>query len=150
VGVKTVEKCEKYSREKGISLLASTADPDAFGLRGKPAEGLKDFNSLVAKYAELLPKLSAAELSSAVVDELGLVSFYKEQATTEATEQLANVQELLNSIDDFCKENPKTGLREFLEEVSLLTDLDNWNQDSNSVTLMTTHASKGLEFPVVS
>ncbi len=149
VGVKTVEKCEEYSREKGISLLASTADPDAFGLKGKPADGLKDFNSLIVKYAELLPKLSAAELSSAVVDELGLVSFYKEQATSEATERLANVQELLNSIDDFCRENPNTGLREFLEDVSLLTDLDNWNQDANSVTLMTTHAAKGLEFPVV-
>jgi DNA helicase-2/ATP-dependent DNA helicase PcrA len=110
---------------------------------------LRDFNSLIVKYAQLLPKLSAAELSSAVVDELGLVSFYKEQATAEATERLANVQELLNSIDDFCRENPNTGLREFLEDVSLLTDLDNWNQDANSVTLMTTHAAKGLEFPVV-
>ncbi len=149
VGIKTVEKCEEYANEKGISLLAATADPDAFGLKGKPAEGLKDFNIVITKYAELLDKLSPAELASALVDELGLVSFYKEQATTEAAERLANVQELLNSIDDFCRENPGTGLREFFEDVSLLTDIDNWNREANSITLMTAHAAKGLEFPVV-
>ncbi|GIR23216.1 hypothetical protein CM15mP37_07210 [bacterium] len=45
--------------------------------------------------------------------------------------------------------NPDGGLRDFLEEISLLTDLDNWNDQSNRVTLMTVHASKGLEFPVI-
>lgn len=149
VGIKTVEKCEEYANDKGISLLAATPDPDAFGLKGKPAEGLKDFNIVITKYAELIDKLSPAELASALMDELGLVSFYKEQATTEAAERLANVQELLNSIDDFCRENPGTGLREFLEDVSLLTDIDNWNREANSITLMTAHAAKGLEFPVV-
>ncbi|MFQ6607553.1 MAG: ATP-dependent helicase [Fidelibacterota bacterium] len=149
VGIKTVEKCEVYARQKGITLLAATSDPDTFGLKGKPAEGLEGFSAIISKYAELLNRLNAAELASALVDELGLVSFFKEQATSEANERLANVQELLNSIEDYCNANPDTGIRDFLEEVSLLTDIDNWNRQANSVTLMTAHAAKGLEFPVV-
>ena len=57
--------------------------------------------------------------------------------------------ELLNSIDEFCTANQKSNLSDFIQEVSLLTDIDNWNDSENRVTLMTVHSSKGLEFPVV-
>ena len=60
-----------------------------------------------------------------------------------------NVLEFLNSVDEFMIRESEGGLTEFLEEVSLLTDLDQWNDQTNRVTLMTIHASKGLEFPVV-
>ena len=57
--------------------------------------------------------------------------------------------ELLNSIDEFCTKRPKAQLSDFLEEVSLLSDIDQWNDSANRVTLMTVHSAKGLEFPVV-
>jgi len=57
--------------------------------------------------------------------------------------------EFLRSVDEFMVREPDGGLTEFLEEVSLLTDLDQWNDETNRVTLMTLHAAKGLEFPVV-
>ena len=60
-------------------------------------------------------------------------------------ERLENVNELLLSIDEFCKRNPGSSLKDFLQEVSLLTDIDQWNSSKNRVTLMTVHSSKGTE-----
>ena len=118
-------------------------------LKGKQADNFHKFHKIINKYRDLLDKLSASEIASVLVDELGLVSYFKEEKTPEASERLENVQELLNSIEEFCKRNSSAGLKDFLEEVSLLTDLDEWEKQSNSVTLMTIHSAKGLEFPVV-
>jgi len=57
--------------------------------------------------------------------------------------------EFLNGVDEFMARNPDAVIQEFLEEVSLLSDIDQWNDEENRVTLMTVHAAKGLEFPVV-
>ena len=149
IGNKTVEKCEAYAAEKGIPLFDGLETPDVLGLKGKQAAGLVEFYQIVRKYRDLRSSLSASELAGVLVDELGLVSFFKDQATSEAMERLENVQELVNSIHDFCERNEGAGIREFLEEVSLLTNIDAWDDTSNCVTLMTLHSAKGLEFPVV-
>ena len=149
IGAKTVEKCETLAAKKGIPLLDVLETPDAMNLKGKQAAGLVEFYQLVQKYRELKDKLDASELASVLVDELGLVNYYKEQGTDEATERLQNIQELLNSIHQFCKRDKNASIREFLEEVSLLTNIDTWNDSTNRITLMTLHSAKGLEFPVV-
>jgi len=149
IGSKTVEKCENYAKQKGIPLISVLETPDVLGLKGKQAAGLVEYFQIIKKYQDLSNSLSASELVSVLVDELGLVSFYKRQATSEAADRLENVQELINSIHDFCNRNEGAGIREFIEEVSLLTDIDTWEDTSNYVTLMTLHSAKGLEFPVV-
>ena len=149
IGAKTVEKCETLAAKKGIPLLDVLETPDAMNLKGKQAAGLVEFYQLVQKYRELKDKLDASELASVLVDELGLVNYYKDQGTDDATERLQNIQELLNSIHQFCKRDKNASIREFLEEVSLLTNIDTWNDSTNHITLMTLHSAKGLEFPVV-
>ncbi|HIA24015.1 MAG TPA: DNA helicase, partial [Candidatus Marinimicrobia bacterium] len=64
-------------------------------------------------------------------------------------ERINNISEVLNSVDEFMARNPQAMLTDFLEEVSLLTGIDQWNDQENRVTLMTVHSAKGLEFPVV-
>ena len=66
-----------------------------------------------------------------------------------AADRWENVQELINSIQEYCDNSNDTSLTSFLEEVSLLTDIDKWNSADECVTLMTVHSAKGLEFPVV-
>ena len=149
IGAKTVEKCETLAAKKGIPLLDVLKTPDAMNLKGKQAAGLVEFYQLVQKYRGLKDKLDASELASVLVDELGLVNYYKEQGTDDATERLQNIQELLNSIHQFCKRDKNASIRDFLEEVSLLTNIDLWNDSTNHITLMTLHSAKGLEFPVV-
>ena len=97
----------------------------------------------------LLPKLNAGELVRTLVEEAGIKQYYRNSSAPEDTERLENVMEFFQSVDDFMAREPEGGLSQFLEEVSLLTDLDQWNEQTNRVTLMTLHASKGLEFPVV-
>ena len=149
IGAKTVEKCETLAAKKGIPLLDVLKTPDAMNLKGKQAAGLVEFYHLVQKYRGLKDKLDASELASVLVDELGLVNYYKEQGTDDSTERLQNIQELLNSIHQFCKRDKNASIRGFLEEVSLLTNIDTWNDSTNHITLMTLHSAKGLEFPVV-
>jgi DNA helicase-2/ATP-dependent DNA helicase PcrA len=84
-----------------------------------------------------------------MVDELGILKAYKEEGTPESMGRWENVQELLSAITEFGDEHPDGTLEAFLEEVSLVSDIDAWDMSRNVVTLMTLHASKGLEFPVV-
>ena len=84
-----------------------------------------------------------------MIEESGIIKYYRESQEIENKDRYENILELLNSIDEFCLKNPESTLSDFLEEVSLLTDIDNWNDSENRVTLMTVHSSKGLEFPVV-
>lgn len=149
IGAKTVEKCETLATQKDLPLLDVLESPELMNLKGKQAAGLVEFYHLIGKYRELKDKLDASELASVLVDELSLINFYKQQGTEESTERLQNVQELLNSIHQFCRRKEDATVREFLEDVSLLSDIDTWNDSSNHVTLMTLHSAKGLEFPVV-
>ncbi|MDZ7261914.1 MAG: ATP-binding domain-containing protein, partial [candidate division KSB1 bacterium] len=85
----------------------------------------------------------------ALVDEIGLLRMFKEEGTQEAQNRYENIQELLSAIAEFSKRHEAPTLEAFLEEVSLITDIDTWNDKANAVTLMTLHSAKGLEFPVV-
>ena len=93
--------------------------------------------------------MSLSELTRAMVDELGILKSYKEEGSAESMGRWENVQELLSAITEFGEEHPDGTLEAFLEEVSLVADIDNWDDSRNVVTLMTLHASKGLEFPIV-
>ena len=149
IGLKTVDKCFEKAEKKNMELLEVLNEPDDMGIRGKQAEALKRFYGIIMKYNDLLPKLNAGELVRTLVEEIGIKSHYQKNRSPDDSERYDNVLEFLKGLDEFTIRNPDGGLREFLEEVSLLTDLDNWNDQSNRVTLMTVHASKGLEFPVV-
>ena len=107
------------------------------------------FYKLIKKYYGLRNKLSASELSRSIVEEAGIIQQYKKSVNPDDRERYENIMELLNSIDEYCIKMPNSNLSEFLEEVSLLSDIDHWNDSDNRVTLMTVHSAKGLEFPVV-
>jgi DNA helicase-2/ATP-dependent DNA helicase PcrA len=149
IGMKTVDKCVQLSKKRKIDLLEVLADPEAMDIRGKQANALSGFNAMIKKYNQLLPKLNAGELVRTLVEETGILTYYKGSAAHDDQERYDNVIEFLSSVDEFMARNPEGDLKQFLEEVSLLSDIDQWNDETNRVTLMTLHAAKGLEFPVV-
>ncbi|MEJ2636060.1 MAG: 3'-5' exonuclease [Calditrichia bacterium] len=105
---------------------------------------------MLERYRGLLEKSNAIEIAEKLVDEVGLKRIYEKTGQPEDEARLENVVELLNSIDIFVASHPgETGLENYLDEISLLTDIDRWDPDRPSVTLMTLHSAKGLEFPVV-
>ena len=149
LGLKTVDKCVKEAEKRKVEMIEVLNSPENMGIRGKQADALNTFYNIISKYNELLPKLNAGELVRALIEEAGIKRYYHESSSPEESERFENVLEFIKSVDDFMKRNPDGGLYQFIEEVSLLTDLDQWNDQTNRVTMMTVHASKGLEFPVV-
>ena len=149
IGLKTVDKCFIQSVKDNKKLFDVLINPEPMKIRGKQGDSLIAFYKLITKYNELLPKLNASELTRALVEEVGILKFYKKQDNIEDNERYDNVLEILNSIDEFIDRKSEASVGDFLEEVSLLTDIDEWNNDENYVTMMTVHSSKGLEFPVI-
>jgi len=149
IGAKTLDKCVEQARKDKIELFDVLKNPHKMQIRGKQAEALSKFYELIKKYHDLREKLSASELARSLIEEAGVLKHFKESADPEARERFDNVAELLTSIEEFCIREPEATLSRFLEDVSLLTDIDHWNDSDNRVAFMTVHSSKGLEFPVV-
>ncbi len=155
VGDTTVGKIEKYAAVLGCSLFEGLGKvTEITSISAGMANRVVEFYELITKYMELSQKISAAELASSLAQETGIIDHLKnEYDQYESESRLENVYELFNSLEIFAKERDKEGkdstLSAFLEEVSLMADIDMMDNDKNVITLMTLHSAKGLEFPVV-
>ena len=149
IGAKTIDKCVEQAKKDKIEFIDVLKNPNDMEIRGKQADALFKFYNIIIKYHDLRKKLSASELARSLVEEIGILAHFKESKEPDAKDRFDNVAELLTSIEEFSVRNPDSELSTFLENVSLQTDIDNWNDTDNRVTLMTIHSSKGLEFPVV-
>jgi len=97
----------------------------------------------------LKDQISPNELAHTIVDETGLLTMYKGDTSPEGQGRAENIREFLAAVSEYAVSTDSPSLSGFLEEVSLITDIDTWNDKSNAITLMTLHCAKGLEFPVV-
>ncbi|MEN6459338.1 MAG: UvrD-helicase domain-containing protein [Thermoguttaceae bacterium] len=150
IGKTTVGRLMEYAAGHGLGALAATrhaTDIPAIGRR--PA-------SLLAKFAALFDRLAASverpveEIVGLVLSQTGYQQQLRESEDEEDLQRLANIEELLTVARDFDERHGGAGqLEAFLEETSLVNDTDAWETEADRVTLMTLHASKGLEFPVV-
>ncbi|NQV37561.1 MAG: UvrD-helicase domain-containing protein [Candidatus Marinimicrobia bacterium] len=149
IGLKTVDKCVKQAADVKKELFDVLDDPNQMDIRGKQAMALKEFHDTIVKFRDLIEKLNPNEFTRALVEETGIINHYKSSDELDRDERIGNINELLNSIEDFVNRNPDHDLTDFIEEVSLLSSVDEWNDENNRVTLMTVHSAKGLEFPIV-
>ncbi|CUS80735.1 DNA helicase-2 / ATP-dependent DNA helicase PcrA [Candidatus Kryptonium thompsonii] len=151
IGDVTIERVKAFANVKGLSLFEAMCRSHTIpGLTEKARKNIFNFCTLIQKYIDLKDKISAGELARALVDDLGLIRFYKQEGTPEAQQRIENIEELLSAITEFSNENPEDGgLEKFLEQVSLIAEIDTWENKRDAITLMTLHSAKGLEFPVV-
>jgi DNA helicase-2/ATP-dependent DNA helicase PcrA len=150
IGDVTIEHLRRFAAKNSLSIFDSLKKIDRMeGLTERAKGSLIQFKVLIEKYRTLRPQLTLSELTRSLVDELGILTMFKEERTAESMNRWENVQELLSAISEFYHEKPDATLESFLEEVALVSDIDSWEGEHNAVTLMTLHASKGLEFPVV-
>jgi len=126
-------------------LIQVTALP--VGPRQKNA--LAVFHKEISRFRKMVDSQPPDDLVEELLQSFQIREHYEQLGDIEGQERLANIQELVASVAEYREHNPESGLREFLEEVSLLTDIDNWNASADAVALMTLHSAKGLEFPVV-
>jgi DNA helicase-2/ATP-dependent DNA helicase PcrA len=150
IGSTSIVKMIAFARKHNLSLFQTMARIfEVIEVKERIQKNVKQFKILLDKYVELKDKLSISELVSALVDDLGVLHMYKEENTPESMQRYENIMELLASIRQVEKENPKITMEDFLGEVSLMAGVDMMNEKDNSLTLMTIHSAKGLEFPVV-
>jgi DNA helicase II / ATP-dependent DNA helicase PcrA len=155
IGDTTISKIEKFAEVEGIHLFDAMGRVEEIASISPAMSGrVIEFYQLIKKFIGLSSELSVVELVSTLTSETGIMHHYKtEYDQYESESRVANIKELFNSIEQFSEERAKekkdNSLTAFLEEVTLLTDVDTWNANANAVTLMTLHAAKGLEFPVI-
>ncbi len=129
-------------RLEGIAAAADSV--------GRAAAALRDFSSLMVRFRERSADTDVSGLAHDLLEEVGYFEMLRAEGTIEAESRLDNLRELLDGMDEFSQEwGDEANLPRFLEEVSLLTDIDQWEEQEDAVTLMTLHSAKGLEFPIV-
>lgn len=157
VGQTTVEKLMLYGVENNLSLFEVIADEEALnqvpGLTARSRNPLKKFAELLFKLMERIDKLAVSDLIQEVMESTGYIEALKSEKNEKKLEnqaRLENLQEFVGVAKDFEKEEEEEpNLENFLSKLALLSDIDNSDLEDERVTLMTLHAAKGLEFPVV-
>ena len=150
IGEKTIEKIEVFSREKRLSLYEGLKQVMAEDWLSAPVKGkLKEFVQLIEEFRKDAGSLTLSQLTLALLAKTGYLQKLKEEGTDEAFSKMENVDELVNVMMELEQAEEKVSLESFLDKVSLVTDVDLYEDKGNRVSLMTLHCAKGLEFPVV-
>ncbi len=153
IGPKTIEKLTEVAKQKGISVrdvLRDQALLRSLGFREDTLSGLLEFNSLLEELEAPGPEANALYALRLTLEKTGYFEYLKEAYDqTEAEARAENLRELLGTAEEHVKESPDKSLRAYLHTISLRTELDEEGKSGNAVTLMTVHAAKGLEYPVV-
>lgn len=153
IGGQTLDKLKKSAKENkkclGEQLINEYAKQGEDYKPTKINNELTRLASMIERYRDLMNDLSPSELARSLVDDIGIIRELRNEGTEEAMDRMYNVQELLSGISEYTDENEKPTLEGFLQEVSLVTDIDKYDDKKNAVTLMTIHSAKGLEYPVV-
>lgn len=149
IGNKTQEEVIEYAQRQGLSIWDALQQLENVGLSARAGKAVAGFRDLIARFHEEVETRPPAELARELVQETGILLEFRQENTQESLVRWENVQELFNAIAEYDRASEHATLSTFLQEISLLTDEDSGNEDPNRVTLMTLHASKGLEFPIV-
>ena len=149
IGDTTVQELVNHAMANEMPLFSALSDmPESLGSR--PRKSVSDFFMLMTMLMAMKEAMSVDEFVSMLIEKTGLMEQYKKEDTDEARARVENIQEFLGAVTEYCKSSENPTLEEYLENVSLVTDLDQAeDQGRGYVTLMTLHSAKGLEFPVV-
>jgi DNA helicase-2/ATP-dependent DNA helicase PcrA len=149
IGKISLDRLQSYAADQEIPLLQAASQVAKIPeIKGKAATGLRDFFRLVTELRTQL-ELPPQDLIRLVIDKSGYGKMLRDSAEDEDAERLANIEELITAAKQFHDENPDRTITDFLEQITLASDTDGWDEQADHVSVMTLHASKGLEFPVV-
>lgn len=144
IGQKTVETLERYAAENDLSVYDAVLDVDELDLNAGSKQKVKAFGALLKELVIKGTEMSADELIRDVINDSAILTMYADDSD-ESINKKANIDEFVNSVDEFCKLNKGATLSDFLNQVTLSSDTDDMN-DEEYVTIATIHSVKGLEF----
>ena len=150
IGETTIAKLREAAAKHRKSLFDAMGAGNLNGMVAeRTAKAVASLRELLSKYINLKKEMTVSELGRALVDDLGILQLLKDENTQESLSRRDNILELIAGLSVFNADFPEGKLEDFLEQVSLLSDVDMTDFGHNAVTLMTLHGAKGLEFPVV-
>ena len=150
IGATTVAKLQDYAREKGTSLFMTLTQLHLIdSIKGKTKEKLEEFGILIFTLVSEMEDKTVLDILESILDRTGYLAQLEESTDPQDQARAENIGELLSVAKDFQDTNPTGTVEDFLEQVALVNDVDSFEQEEAKVTLMTLHAAKGLEFPIV-
>ena len=150
IGDTTVKRLQDFADKEDISLFEAVKRiQEDTEIPPRTRSKLTEFAELIMKFKEASTRYNLREFVTLVIEKSGYLAELQLQNTPESEADIENLQELVNVAEEFVPEDENNVLGEFLTQVSLVSDIDSMDNIANNVTLMTLHAAKGLEFPVV-
>ena len=150
IGATTINHFREYARFNKLSLYESFSSYNEIAdlqLRSKNA--VAEFIKLNEMHIDLRKTTEPKDFASKYIESTGLLNFYREMNTEDSMDRLNNIQQVLSDISQFYMDNPELELEDYLQQISLISDIDEKDITLDRLKLMTIHASKGLEFQVV-
>ena len=148
IGKTSLDKVEQLAISNEKSMYEIIKDAEQYGLN-RVYLNSREFINTIEELKSKIEELSVSELIKQTLKKTGYTKALEDENTIEAENRIENLEEFLTVAMEFEEEFAENGLREFLEGITLSSDLDNMEENEESVTLMTLHSAKGLEFPVV-
>ncbi|MFC4618971.1 DNA helicase PcrA [Camelliibacillus cellulosilyticus] len=153
IGASSLDKLAEYALQNELSLMGAVLEVEQSGVSSRAAKALAAFGEQIVNWFKMQEYLSVTDLVEEVLDKSGYRKSLKDEKTLEAQSRLENLDEFLSVTQDFESQNDDKSLIAFLTELALDADYDRDEEDAagnnDGVTMMTLHAAKGLEFPVV-
>ena len=151
IGATTMEKVAAYAEGEGISLLEALSSPDAIPVTKRAQTSLENFAAMIFDLLNDIDGMDVLSLIEKVIKDTGYGEMLDKDAEhdPQGESRKENVGEFLSVAKDYMDSNPDGNLQDFLENVALVSDVDDFESSDSKVTLMTLHSAKGLEFPVV-
>ncbi len=149
IGKVSLEHLRAYAEPRELSLLSAAAEVQRIpAIKGKAAGGIRDFAVLMSELFQLR-ETAPDELMRQVLDRSGYRKMLKDSKDPEDADRLANIEEMITAARQFAAEDADRTIGDFLENITLASDVDGWDENQDQVSIMTLHSSKGLEFPAV-
>lgn len=151
IGDASWQKINQYADENDISITLALLDAPSAGINGKAGKAMVAFAEQMVEFQALSEVLPLRELVETVLEQSGYLQMLSAEKDVESVTRKENLEEFFSILEAFDREHEpnKENLSQFLSEVALYTDLDNLTDQENTVTIMTMHGAKGLEFPIV-
>lgn len=149
IGSTTIDKIQDYALGHDISFFEALKIADKIPTIGRSAVKLEGFVNLIRVFQSKIGYISLTELLEEIIKETGYRIELEAEGTEEALGRLENIDELISKMADYEENTEDASLSGFLEEVALIADVDNLDDTTDYVVLMTLHSAKGLEFPKV-
>ncbi len=150
IGHSTLDKIGSLAAERQTTFFEAMQESIHTNLLpGATRKKVIDFIAMLERFRSKAGAMPLAELTSSIIEETGYANRMKEERSEEAQDRLSNLQELLTALDEFEQISTENKLSDFLEQVALISDVAAGEEKKNSITLMTLHSAKGLEFPIV-